>query len=65
MGKLKSFRVTKRFEMWVEREIEAVDMVTALATAKEMRHGDFFTAKRDTEVLDETTLDGTGISEQW
>jgi len=62
---LKEFRVKKRFEVWVERTIEAVDLGAALATAKEMKHEDFFTMKKDVEYIDETLLDGTGVEEQW
>ena len=65
MAKLKRFKITKRFEVWCEIEIDTLDDATALAMAKKMEHSDFFTARPHVEVNDTTTLDGTGISEVW
>ena len=65
MGKLKKFKVTKRFEVWCEMEVETLDETTALAMAKKMEHSDFFTSRPRVMVNDVTTLDGTGICEVW
>lgn len=60
------FRITKRFEIWVETAITSESLATALDFAQRASLSDFLVADHaDSAVIDETVLPGTGVSEDF
>jgi hypothetical protein len=62
---LKTFKVQKRFTLWVETSIKTADMEAAFQQGKKMTIGDFITIPEQTEVMDVTELSGFQIGEEW
>jgi hypothetical protein len=61
----KKFKVQKRFELWVETTIRADSLAQAVEIAGKMGSDEFIEYLESTEKLDETSLDGTGVIENW
>lgn len=66
MGKsgLKTFKVNKRFELWLETTVRATDIEAALSMGKAMTVKDFVTIPDQTELIDETEQSGMSIGEE-
>lgn len=66
---LKSFRVTKRFELWVETQVKAEDFSSAVEAGKALKCYDFLKEimkpKSPASICDETELAGFGVTEDW
>ena len=63
--KLKRFRIQKRFEVWAEVEVTAVDMDAALAIGKELDCGDLIEPADGATFNDVTEIDGFTVGEEW
>jgi hypothetical protein len=67
--KLKTYRVTKRFEVWLEAEVKAADFAAATEAGKSL----YFYAmmkqvmdeKSNANICDENEIAGFGVSESW
>ena len=63
--KLKTFRVQKRFEVWVEQEVKAETFDLAVQEGKNLKVGDFIEAHPGVEFNDSTEIAGFGVQENW
>lgn len=62
---LATFRVQKRFEIWVETEIKALNFQAASDIGRNMKLEDFVDIPDDTEMNDITELSGFQCGETW
>lgn len=62
---LPKFRVTARYNVWVEREIKAPTIVDALDVAKQQSLSDFLVPVDGASLIDEERIEGLGVSEDF
>lgn len=62
----KKFTITARFDIWVEKTVEADNLEAALGIAQSSTFDDFIEgATVATEIIDTNRLSGTGVREEW
>lgn len=62
----KKFTITARFDLWVEKTVEADSLEAALDIAQSSTFDDFIEGTADaTEIIDTNRLPGTGAREEW
>lgn len=61
----KKYTVSARFDLWVEKTVEAESLNDAMALAQEAGFDDFVEAMEGVEVIDTNRLAGTGVREEW
>lgn len=59
------YRIQQRYEVWVEKTIQAESLDEAIDVMKGSTFDDFLTTKAKANVVDFTELDGTGVQEGW
>jgi len=65
MSTRKKYKIQKRFELWVETTVRADSMADAVEQSRKMDYDEFVDVPESTEVLDCTSMDGTGVIEEW
>jgi hypothetical protein len=61
MAKQKSYNITKRFQLYLTKQITAESFEKAVERGRELKDEDFFTVKA--EYVDGEQIDGFGVQE--
>lgn len=59
------YRIQKRYEVWVDKIIQADSLDEAFDVMRASTFDDFLTTKAKANVVDFTELSGAGVQEEW
>lgn len=62
---LKTYRVSKRYEVWVECEVNAANFDEAVTKGRELNFDDFLEPVNAAEINDVTKVAGFSVGESW
>jgi hypothetical protein len=63
--KLKTYRVQRRYAIWVETPIKAASFEEAMTAARALDVSDFVTIDKDASFIDYDVLPGFGVTEEF
>lgn len=68
--KLKSYRITKRFTVWLDAEVKAADFASATEAGKKLTCFQMMKQTLDgsndvASIIDDTELEGFSVGENW